>query len=582
MPHVYRSEIQAGGIVNQGFGALGNTNADITHQSYYFMVSDTNEKYWAIHAELYTTGTEFKTTYEFKWWPGVIAFNSSLGSNATDDPETWFLIFDHDPMFPGGYISITQTAGAGDNGALFLAGGTLAIEKDEAMNEIRFITPLGTRTMPLADATNIQTNFDALDAEPLYFRGHGHHMHIPFGANITKEATVEWHDAQDLTDGTPVFTIAMSTGDPGNWGPDRTASNIGYPESVAVGGCGAGILLCNIGNSQLATRYRMQFTHILADDTPSPRYVCNVWFRYRIIDLSIDTLDAVVDPSTGTLLVTTVWDYPMKRVICLYSNDDGHSFIVSTIDQVTDTVFTYPSITAHPNGLIYVFYLTSATDKLYYAVSRNKGRTWDAPLFLAILNPPLDRPKARFHPTTGVLFLTYFSPMDLNTYLQRIDAIGSTAIDSTAIMVRALAKGPYDIYFDSNGRIMIATRDNTTGGRIVMFSRDGGNSFEDLSLGDFTDNASLAQVTTQSTDLGIGATIYQATDGTFYSYVTDDNGQSRLLAESIILTGLGPQEFGHVHGPNHQFYFIFLVGSSPFQLVLCWISRDFVNFWAPA
>lgn len=587
--HVYRAEVKANHIVNAGLtpAADSATSADITHHAYFVMVSDTAPTYWAIHAELYSnnTATEFTTVFRFKWWDGQASFNPAIGATTTDDPETWPLVFDHDPSFPGGYLSIQQVVPAGDNGAVFFAGGTFAVEKDEAMNEVRFITPFGTTTMPLADPTNARNNFNAQNDRPLFFRGHGHHMHIPFGVNVTKEATVEWEDAVDLTDGAPTFTIAMSTGDPGTWGPDRTAHSLGFPEGVSVGGCGAGVALANIGNSQLATRYRMQWTHILADDTPNPRFVCNVWFRYRILLPSPNpTLDAVVDPATGILLYATVRTDGPKRVSCFFSTDDGHMFGEGTVDYKFTGDYTYPSITISPNGLVYIFYLGDVTNKLFYGVSTNKGKTFAPPQFLTVLNPPMDRPKARFHPVTGILYLFYYDSSTTNTYLQRIDEVGVSAIDGSAVLVRAAATGPYDIYFDANGLIFVGTRDVVTGDRVVVFSRNMGTTWEDWSLGDFTVEASLSQVTTQDPLLGLGLTAYQADDlnKTLIAYLTDDDGLTRIANEATIFTGLEKQEFGCVNGTNHQFYVIFFTGAAPSLMVECYIARDLGQVWVAA
>jgi hypothetical protein len=409
MAHVYRAEIITDGIVNQGYTPSGLGVADnrfITHHKYYLMVSDTNGKFWSIEAALmsHTIGlgpsVEWQAQFRPRFWDGI----PTLSVNSI--PETWPLVFDHDGS--GGYISIQTIAPDGDNGALFFNGGTLAIEKDELLNEMRFVTPGGTLTFPLADATNTMTNFNALDASPLLFRGHGHHMHIPFSEPVTQEATVKWHNARELTDGTPTFTIAMSTGDPGTWRPEVTTQEIDAFYAANTGGCGVGIALCEMDNAQEATRYRNKFTHVLADDTPTSRSVCNVWFRYR--DLGIHhppiAMDAALCPISGAIYTLRIEDHDHTKVKFAVTRDGGATFAEQDIATTGGADYAWPTIAVDPKGLVFASWQNTLDDtKQYWMISETFGQTWgtlhsrDNPS--AVLHQSVSR--LRFHPVMGFL-----------------------------------------------------------------------------------------------------------------------------------------------------------------------------------
>lgn len=411
MSHVYRAEIKMDGIVNVGRVPDGiNTNSDITHHKYWFMVSDTTIKpgsigtFWMIEAYLVQhiiglgPAVEWQAQFRHRWWNGI----TSITTNS--NPESWPHVFDPDPMFPGSYIANFIVAPDGDNGALFFNGGAFAIEKDEAMNQMRFITPGGNFTFPLSDPTNTMTNFDALDAGGLLFRGHGHHMHIPFGdvANPTKEATAKWYNARELTDGVQQFIIAMDTADPGTWGVDHTSMEIEDTfDAAQVGGCGVGVTLCNMDNQQLATRYQMRFTHVIADDTPSPRSVCNVFYRYRNFSATGGSLDSCLIEDHGPIALAYVDPSNAENLLYKIATGDVSAIFSGTIYTAGGVTNSSPSIIWTRDRLRVYWY--NGTNILS-SYSFDFGTTWSTPVALSITGT---NPRVLVDPNHGLAYFFY-------------------------------------------------------------------------------------------------------------------------------------------------------------------------------
>lgn len=408
MSHVYRAEIIADGVVNLGHTpgdvGPGDYRGVITHHKYYLLVSDTIippgsiGRFWAIEAavtsHVYGAGiNEFRAEFRPRWWDGVV----NISTNS--DPETWLQVFDHDGF--GGYISIQNVAADGGNGATFFSGGTLAIEKDEAANEIRFISPGGTLTMPLVDATNTQNNFDARDAGGLLFRGHGHHMHIPFGDVVANEATVKWHNARELKDGVQQFIIAMDTADPGTWGVDHTSQEIDSFYAGQAGGCGSGVLLCERSNVQQATRYQMQFTHVVADDTPTSRSVCNVFYRYRNFSAAGGSLDSCLIEDHGPIALAYVDPSNAENLLYKIATGDVSAIFSGTIYTAGSVTNSSPSIIWTRDRLRVYWY--NGTN-LLHSYSFDFGTTWSTPVALSITGT---NPRVLVDPNHGLAWFFY-------------------------------------------------------------------------------------------------------------------------------------------------------------------------------
>lgn len=590
MSHVYRAEIITDAIVNQGIvpGSLGpgDYNPDITHHKYWLMVSDTNGKFWSIEAALVShiiglgPTQEYQAQFRPRFWDGVptISVNSI--------PETWPQVFDHDGM--GGYVSIQTIAADGDNGALFFNGGTLAIEKDEAMNELRFITPGGTLTFPLSDPTNTQTNFNAQDASPLLFRGHGHHMHIPSGLAVTQEATVKWHNWQELTDGGSTTLVAMSTGDPGDWRPEITVTEIDSFYGPIVGGCGVGVLLCNMDNAQEATRYRTKFTHVLADDTPTTRTVCNVWFRYR--DLTIHhaplALDVARCPISGLLYTLRIEDHDHTTVKFAVTGDGGHTFTESDIVTTLGADYAWPTLDVDPKGmLVAAWENTLDPTQQYWLTSENQGQTWSSVHTRTYPSPAIHQSvgRLRYHPFTGALS-TLFRDVDDPAFKAIVfDLVSDTGFSAAApwatpATVRALSTDVWPaLTHGDRGEVIAHWSEGTH-----LFARSD----------DYGVNWTV-------TDLGPGAAMFQLAlwhdraatfhyvlqqdmmMGDLVCYASDNRGVSGVAGlEGTVITGLDQQYAGVATDHQGRVYVLYQELSGGVYLLKCKRSDDFCRTWA--
>ena len=156
-------------------------------------------------------------------WDGVstTAGNPSIFFSAADDNETWaievrrdlagvaaFVFYFNATPDPGLGSLISGTSSISDASfAAYDNGGTIAIEKDEALDEVRFITPLGTQTRTL-------TGFGANDAtilRPVALAL----QHARNPTNVDSQATVKWFDFYGKSDGNNFIGASMAETDPG-------------------------------------------------------------------------------------------------------------------------------------------------------------------------------------------------------------------------------------------------------------------------------------------------------------------------------------------------------------------------------
>lgn len=414
MANVYRTEVSVDPPVVTG-PALSATEFG-TRPAIFISAGDGNEN-WAIEARLayhsYGAGPVFfEYRAEFYFYFAV----TGLG-----DPGT------------GSFVSGTffLVEADGNNGAAITSGFTMAIEKDEALDELRFVTPLGTVTKSLS-------TFSALDGTPLRMDGMAHQFVRPNGGG-DGSAQWDWFDFYSKIDGTNFRGAALSDTAPGSWS--------GWTDVTFGSPIGA---IANSANSQEPTRYRTKFTYIGADGARSGG--SRQWRTWTGGD-SVDTgpggeaLDAARAPEHGAIWAAYV--YPSTRDVLndRRSFDHGGSWTEGEIYNAGGTTNSSPNIVWNSGKLVAVWH--NGTDILQ-SVSRDMGTVWGTPVTLSLMgtNPRM------IVRADGLAFYFYIEGSDLK--LARSADFGASFLDSPAILVAAgVSAQTVAAQFGSDGSIVV-------------------------------------------------------------------------------------------------------------------------------
>ena len=341
---------------------------------------------------------------EITWGP--VTFSQPADNNAVpllafsafDDNDTWglsvFMQFEEVPLFssnfenharfqirhllgndptlgsfPAGTTEIS--AGAGDNGAAFLNGGTLAIEKDTDADELRFITPVGTITRTL-------TEFGMNDLSPLRVHAMGHHV-VRLVTTVDVNYELDWTNFYSSEDGTPFRGAAMTAAAPGIWGDFVTVVNAGTPMDFA--------------EAQQATEYHTQIDYDHPGDSPratmTRRY--RVWLGGDTVDAApgaADSLDAARAEEHGIVFAIYVLTNDAEQVKFRRTHDRGESWEEATVYSVGGTSNTAPTIEWLDGRLYAVWH--NGTDILQ-SISLDLGKSWSTAMSIGITgtNPRL-------------------------------------------------------------------------------------------------------------------------------------------------------------------------------------------------
>lgn len=288
----------------------------------------------------------------------------------------------------GSLISGTSTL-TGVGTTAYDSGGTFAFEKEEAVDEIRWITPLGTETRALS-------TFGALDDNPL------RPASIATGitrnpTNVNSNVAVDWSDFYGKRDGNNYLGAAMSEIDPGVWqDPQGTVSS---------GGAGGPI---NLANSQGVSSYRSGLSYVHATDAPRHTHTREFRIWAGGDNISADPWDVLIDavtcPFSGNVYWVRVPKDVQDTVLFGYTDDGGVTLNESIVANNGGSVFQYPTLDVDPLGRIVILWGDrNDTTSLWWAVSDRYGRSFDTP---GIGNWPgsvadADSPRYRYHPGSG-------------------------------------------------------------------------------------------------------------------------------------------------------------------------------------
>lgn len=391
MAHVYRVEGSFDSIAIAGPAQSATENG--TQDSIFISVyDDTNE--WAIEAR--------RAWHAYSSGPVIYEYRAEF--------YFYFLVGFGDPgggSFVAGTFSLVDADG--NNGAPISSGFTMAIEKDEAADQLRFVTPLGTVTHSLS-------GFGALDASKLRLLCVAHQFaRSNTGANSSD--SFDWYNIYSKEDGTSFRGTALSTTAPGIWS-DWVEVIFGFPTGP----------IANYTTTQGATRYTTAFTYVGAD---APRSIgSRIWREW----LGGDTVDA----GPGTTLSEMAWlkeHGPLVAAAILSPTTVSWERSYNRgVDWESGTIHvgTAPaniSLQWYRHRLISLW---EDAGSIVQALSYDLGTTWESAVPLSLTGT---NPKLLIDPDSGTAFYFYMNGSDL--HLKRSGTLGADFIDAVQIVVAA-------------------------------------------------------------------------------------------------------------------------------------------------
>lgn len=324
----------------------------------------------------------------------------------------------------------------GQDGGSFLAGGTLAIEKDFEHNMLTFITPLGNMVIPL-------NGYFPADNGPLMASGMGHAL--MWGTDINSSETTTWFNFQTYKNGVLFAGAALSAADPGIWGPwiDEeftvgTTYNFLGPEIPT-------------NDAQQTTRYKTEFIHTAA--APDGSGSSEIRLGTATPPVQPIALDLTEQPEHN--LTWGAWAPPEMMFQTLQarrSDRDGASWQPFTVVSGSD-VLTSPSIQVFAS-VVYVLYYDNGPNLILLSLSHDAGLTWSAPMPVPITgtNPRLviDRNGSQY----------YFSFSGGSIFLQRSFNGGASLFDAVPIVVAtAVPAQDFGATMAADGTLLVAYSD---------------------------------------------------------------------------------------------------------------------------
>lgn len=396
MADIYRAEVSWDQVVVTG-PTLTATQFG-SRPALFLSAFDANDQ-WAIEARMawnsYDPGGGFVEEYraQFHFYFAVPG----------DDPGNGSLV--------AGTSSLLEANG--NNGAAYMNGGTIAIEKDEAADELRFICPLGTVTKTL-------TSFGALDASAL--KGHAmSHQFVRPEVDADGSEKAGWHSFFSYKNGMPFRGAAMSSAAPGVWS-GWSNTTFGFP---------AGALMVT-DDAQEATRYRTKFSYTHATDSPRARgsREWRVWIGGDTVDgAAIQETDMTRAAEHGVIWADYVFGDSMDTLRYRRTFDKGESYETGTIYTQSGTLNNTPNI-EWAGGRLFAVWHDGAD--ILQAHSLDMGTTWSSPVTLSITGT---HPRHLIDRQGGLGFYFYIDGGDLK--LKRSGDFGQTFLDATPISVAA-------------------------------------------------------------------------------------------------------------------------------------------------
>lgn len=417
---VSRIEIAAGSVGFVG-GLPAGTGAEASRGLACFDSSTLGVHYGLI-ARLTNnaTATDLVTSYAATcFYP----FNPSYTSGDVKSPELWQAIFI-------GMTSAVYEIVVNDSGAGWLAGGTLAIEKDYDANVVRFITPAGTMTVPLD--TVAPATVGPISNSP----GQSGFWHTLYWGGLDPSISVSesalWTDFWFSSNSVHVDGAAMTAADPGFWEPPIAL----WDQPPA-------------SDAQHTLGYLAQFTY-----SPPPTVHDNGHFsEYREWGFSTRGagIASVRLPEHGTIMTAYAGPADLTAINVTVTFDNGRTNPAFPVVAGGTGAMPRGVSIAWSGQRAYVVYGDAATG-LMQTESFDFGQTWSTPVSFSITGT---NPTTLVDPFHGIQFYFYID-VSGNLQLVRSADHGQTFIDAAPLLVAA-AIGPQNVgaQFTSDGNLLV-------------------------------------------------------------------------------------------------------------------------------
>lgn len=507
--------------------------------------------------------------------------------SAADDTMTWaiearrsigagvaqfFFYFNAAPDPTQGSLVAGTSSQSGADYTAYDNGGTIAIEKDQALDQLRFITPLGTVTKSL-------TTFGANDASRLRPKDLALQL-TRTTLTVSDADQVSFFDFYGKRDGSAFLGAACTDIDPLiSTGP--TFSTNGVPANLPIAS----------DNAQTATRFRLSLVYTYpADGTKSP--TTNEWVTwaggdniganpFRIL------LDAACDPISGNLYWVRV-PHDTHRQVRFGSSTNGGATLTETavVDNVGED-YAYPTLAVDTAGRIWIAFLDlNDQTKLWTMVSENYGHSWTTPqsLTLTPAGTKATSLRLRFHPYSGIGILVYRSLTTVEMRALFWDTFDANhkpvALFSPHHQVCTMYGDHYPVLLpNANGRVDALYNEGPD--RVSSESHTWGASWNGRFPQDF-DTPRLQPYFTPGREAGLTYSLYQLdSSGDLLAFPSDTNTNTESLwAAQTVVSGLLQQYAGLVVGPGGKLYALYQTLSGGIYDVHCKVSDNHGRIWS--
>ena len=345
-------------------------------------------------------------------------------------------------------VVATLTEANGQNGAAWMAGGRLAVTKDNNTSTLTMDTPLGTSSVSLAAASMVTSGT---------FKGDGiyHRWDRPSPLTSDGSSQVAWSGFWTTKNGTRVSGAALGTNQPGDWFDNHVG------DSPWFYGATAGTRI-NRANTQTATRLISAWTYV--DATDNPRAGSSDEWRFWGNTGSIGevplVLDLCVNRKSGQILVARVKKQTPERITISSTENSGHTWTETEVDAGIGSFCSPPTLGVTPDGAFSLVFHDGVTANYYR--SDTGGRTWEfGGVFIPALPWSTITVPAHFQHPSGLLMVTYTAGGD---FKYGLFSVPTSAV--TALATVTLAAGTANVYpaqaFLPKGGVIFAWSDATT------------------------------------------------------------------------------------------------------------------------
>lgn len=512
--------------------------------------------------------------------------NPGFYLSAADDNETWaiearrdagvgveqfFFYFNAAPDPTQGSLVAGTSSQTGIDFSNYDGGGTLAIEKDEAMDELRFITPLGTVTKTL-------TAFGANDASRLRPKDLALRLSRTT-LTVSDACQVHFYDFYGKRDGSAFLGGALTDIDPLIYTGPLFSTN-GVPANLPIAS----------DNAQTATRFRLSLVYTYpADGSKSP--TTNEWViwaggdniganPFRIL------LDTMCCPLSGMLYWVRVPHDSHFQVRFGWSDDGGQTLNESAVVNNPGDDYAYPTLAVDPSGRVWICYLDqNDLTQLKVIISENYGRSWTSPqsMTFAPAGTVVSSLRLRFHPYTGVGILLYRSLKDVRQRVLFWDQFDGShlpvALFNPDKNVTAMYGSHYPtISHYADGAVESIFNDGTE--QVFIRSENGGATWFFHAVEPNTTR--LQPMFAPSLSVGLTYILYQADgSGDLLVYPNDDTVNNETLWPPVTaVSALLQQYAGLAVGPGGKLFLLYQTESGGLYDVNCRVSDTHGRAWS--